>query len=106
MPYKEEWMAAWRIPIYVVFFVAVGLGAATLVLMWKPWAMAYEREIYQESRQYVEAKQRMLIQMVTEYEAAEEGSGHANVLLTRIQSEAQLLPASEVPSSVTPYLRR
>ena len=91
--------------IVVVIVVLAGIGLG-LQYVFSPWRMDIDREVQTHSRQFVESKQTLLIKLVTDYtEAKVEGHDeHAAAILTRIRAETALLPDSEIPPPVRPYL--
>lgn len=103
MSIRDEIGISLRSVVYTLLATGLVIVSGSLLMAWKPWVMAYDREVFQESRQYVEAKQRLLLKLAADYEAAK-GTGHATALMDRIRSEAALIPASEIPGPVRHYL--
>jgi len=94
----------------------------TLVLAVQPAWMGFQRETMKQSHQYVEAKESMLLQWVTEYETLEverlkyEDADKTDIanglrlqqetLLARIKTEAQRVPEDALPEAVKDFLGR
>ena len=105
--------------IKLLFAGLVGFGALVLIMfglsalglvhksVFMPWEMSIEREVQVQSRQFVEAKQNVLLVLAEKYEEAQANGhdAHAEAILRRIRKEAALIPSSSVPVSVLQYVR-
>jgi hypothetical protein len=92
--------------VVIAIFTAFGLALYSQAL---PWQQKIERETTQQSRQYVESKQTFLLgltQDVRRLEAEKGSEAQISATIDRMETEAALLPASEVPPSVTATLAR
>ena len=99
--------------VFILFIIV----ATTMIYMMKPTWLGMEREAAQESHQYVESKRERLLTNAEQYEKlgvdvaklqATEGNEQVveglkrqqRALLSRMKTDAQLIPKSEVPASV------
>ncbi|HBK35258.1 hypothetical protein A2239_02415 [Candidatus Uhrbacteria bacterium RIFOXYA2_FULL_40_9] len=119
----EEGVMAGRIIIWTVI-IAVCFGIfAVVIYSFYPALLGIEREAFQKSHQYVEARNTALFTYYDEYTnlgtqiaqlKADTNQDHATeisamnmqraALLSRIRNEARKLPDGEVPSEITSLL--
>ncbi len=102
--------------IWVVMTVILLIGAGWAVLAVQPAWMGFQREIVQESPQYVESKRTLLNGLVQDWnqleveilgssdEVAAAKRGQQLAIINRMVDESDRLPESEVPSAVTDLL--
>lgn len=86
--------------LLLLTLVAVWLGVIRIPLM------NLQREVNQNSQQYVETKRSLLLALLSDYEQAEGEEGRQAALANRICEEASLIQSSEWPSSVAAFASR
>ena len=69
------------------------------------YTLNVRRQAVQQSQQYVESKQSLLMQLVSEYNTTEKEGQKAHIV-NRIKLEADRIPADQIPSAVQTLLRR
>lgn len=115
--YTEETVAALpAVFIWAVVLFVIGAAMTTGALALKPAWMGFEREIVQQSPQYVESKRTLLngllqdwnqleVEIVTaSTDVAAAKRGQQIAILNRMHDEAGRLPSTEVPPAVTAFL--
>jgi len=105
----------------VIFLLFLGIGVGFIVMKFKPAFMNMEREAIKQSHQYQESHNTALMKMYEEYNEAkkelamykaannEEGDydeviegteAHMQAMIKRMKSEADKIPAHQVPQEV------
>jgi TolA-binding protein len=117
---------AWRAILAGALGVALLFGCGALVMVWDatflPWRQQIERDVAQESRQYVESQQTFMLQKlsaieelqaeIAELEAAEQPNeeliaakeSQIKAFTREIRERAALIDDGEVPQTVKDYL--
>ena len=89
--------------LIVVVALIVGATFGHLYLL-RPY-LNMRRQAIQHSQQYIEAKQSLLLQLLSEYERTTD-AGQKSLLFNRMRLEAERIPADTVPRAVSELLRR